>query len=277
MVRYTFLFVLLLSLLLMVLSFSRAPLPVPLAGLRPLSGLAMVLFCPGYVLQIALFPRRNGLSGAERLALSVGISLALIPLVAVLLDQLPGEIHFGLVVGAESGMTLLFLAIAWARWHRLPGEVRWEEPFHALSPGTRLSAWLYIGMSGVLTAGLLFLWGMISLTGTQDNTTEFYLLSGEGQLGLYPRQARVGRPVTLTVGIGNRESVPVVYYLEVMEGGDLLAQVGPLRLAPGAVYENPVSFAPVRAGDRVQVRFLLYRDGLQIPYRTLWLWLRVEE
>ncbi|MCS7283791.1 MAG: DUF1616 domain-containing protein [Anaerolineae bacterium] len=261
----------------MVLSFSRAPLPVPLAGLRPLSGLAMVLFCPGYVLQIALFPRRNGLSGAERLALSVGISLALIPLVAVLLDQLPGEIHFGLVVGAESGMTLLFLAIAWARWHRLPGEVRWEEPFRALSPGTRLSAWLYIGMSGVLTAGLLFLWGMISLTGTQDNTTEFYLLSGEGQLGLYPRQARVGRPVTLTVGIGNRESVPVVYYLEVMEGGDLLAQVGPLRLAPGAVYENPVSFAPVRAGDRVQVRFLLYRDGLQIPYRTLWLWLRVEE
>ncbi len=278
MVRYTFIFVLMVSVLLAVLVLPGGPLPVPLAAARLLLGLTVALFCPGYALQVALFPRRNGLDGVERLALSVGISLALVPLLALALDQLPVGINLKSVAGAEVGATLLALAVAWARWHRLPEGERWEERLSSLGnlPEGRSRFWLY-GMGVVLVAGLLLLLGLIRLVGTGGETTEFYLLGPDGRSDSYPRRAYIGRPVTVAVGVVNGEEMAVEYRLEVVDGERLLGQVGPIRLAPGAAYQGPVSFTPARAGDPVQVQFLLYRNGLPLPYRTLWLWLEVEE
>ncbi|MGB9775679.1 MAG: DUF1616 domain-containing protein [Anaerolineae bacterium] len=278
MVRYTFVFVLMVSVLLAVLVLPGEVLPVPLAAARLLLGLTGALFCPGYALQAALFPRRNGLDGVERLALSVGISLALVPLLALALDQLPGGINLMAVAGAEVGATLLALAVAWARWHRLPEGERWEErfPFVADLPEGRSRFWLS-SMGVVLVAGLLLLLGVIRLAGTGGETTEFYLLGPDGRADSYPRRAYVGRPVTVAVGVVNEEEIPVEYRLEVVDGERLLGQVGPIRLAPGAASQGPVSFTPARAGDSVQVQFLLYRNSLPVPYRTLWLWLEVEE
>lgn len=280
-VRYTFVFVLLIAVLSVFLTVPDGLLPVPLAAARLLLGLTLALFGPGYALQIALFPRRNGLDGADRLALSVGISLALIPLLALILDQLPWGVRLGPVVGAEAGVTLLALAVAWARWRPLPPDERWD---WTLAPAAlagslegRPRSWFYSGMTGVLAAGLLLLLAVVRLAGTGNPTTEFYLLGPEGRAEDYPRRAMVGKPLTLTVGIVNGEEVDVEYRLEVVDGVSLLGQAGPVRLAPGAAYEGPVSFTPAQAGDPVQVQFLLYRNGLPVPYRTLWLWLRVEE
>lgn len=281
MVQYTFIFVLLISALLVMFTIAGGPLPTPLAAARLLLGLTMALFCPGYALQAALFPRRNGPGGAERLALSVGISLALVPLLALVLDQLPGGIGLESVVGAEAGATLLVLAAAWVRWRRLPEGGRWDWDFSpasiASSLGGRSRFWLYSGMAGVLVAGLLLLLAVIRFAGADNPGTEFYLCGSEGQADGYPRWALVGRPVTVTVGMVNGEETTVEYRLEVVDGESLLGQAGPVRLAPGATYEGAVSFTPARAGDPVRVQFLLYRNGLAVPYRTLWLWLRVEE
>jgi uncharacterized membrane protein len=57
----------------------------------------------------------------------------------------------------------------------------------------------------------------------------------------------------------------------------LVGQAGPVRLEPGAIDERPVSFAPAVVGDDVEVAFLLYRDGIAEPYRSLRLWLKVTQ
>ncbi len=281
MVRYTFIFVLLISALLVVLTVPGQTLPIPLAAARLVLGMALALFCPGYALQAALFPRRNTVDGAERLALSVGISLALVPLIALVLDPLPWGIRLETVLAVEVGVTLLATVLAWVRRRSLPPEDRWE---WAVSPagiahrfGSRLPSWLYTGLVGVLALDLLLLLMVIRLAGRGEPVTEFYLSGPEGPAFGYPYRGVVGEPLTVTVGIVNGEGTIAEYRLEVVDGDHLLGQAGPVRLEPGAVYEGPLSFIPARAGDPVRVSFLLYRSGLPIPYRTLWLWLRVEE
>lgn len=280
MVRYTFIFVLLIAVLLVVLTVPGETLPIPLAAVRLLLGMTLLLFCPGYALQAALFPRRNGPDGVERLALSVGISLALVPLLALILDQLPWGIRLGTVLAVEVGVTLLATVLAWVRWHSLPPDDRWEwtVPWAFANPSRfHPRFWLYGGLMGVLALDLLLLLMVIRLAGIGEPVTEFYL-SGPGGLATdYPYRGVVGEPVTVTVGIVNGEEMTMEYRLEVVDGDHLLGQAGPIRLDAGAAYEGPVPFTPARAGDRVRVAFLLYRNGLPVPYRTLWLWLRVEE
>jgi uncharacterized membrane protein len=46
-------------------------------------GLAMVLFLPGYTLIAALFPEKEDLDGIERVALSFGLSIAVVPLMGL--------------------------------------------------------------------------------------------------------------------------------------------------------------------------------------------------
>ncbi len=281
MVQLSLLLVNLCTVTLILLALPGGPLPVPLGAVRLLLGLAVALFCPGYAVQMALFPRRNTLDGAERLALSVGISLALVPLLALGLDLLPWGIRLGSAVGAEAGVTLLASGLAWARWRRLPPGERWEwNIFWADITGSSEPLprfWLGIGLALVLVLGLTFLLTVAHRARWGEPVTEFYLLGPERQAGGYPHRGAVGEPVTVTVGIVNRERVPVEYRLEVADGERLLGQAGPVRLSPGAAYEGPVSFIPARPGDRVRVTFLLYRNGLPVPYRTLWLWLEVEE
>ena len=48
--------------------------------------LLLVLFLPGYSLIAALFPRKNDLDGIERIALSFGLSIAVVPLLGLALN-----------------------------------------------------------------------------------------------------------------------------------------------------------------------------------------------
>src|SRR5665648_1005599 len=56
---------------------------------RVVLGLFMVLFLPGYSLIAALFPAKDDLDGIERFALSVGLSIAVVPLMGLALNFTP--------------------------------------------------------------------------------------------------------------------------------------------------------------------------------------------
>lgn len=62
---------------------------LPSNVLRIIIGLPLVLFFPGYTLIAALFPRKGSLSGIERLALSFGLSIAVVPLIGLALNYMP--------------------------------------------------------------------------------------------------------------------------------------------------------------------------------------------
>jgi uncharacterized membrane protein len=57
--------------------------------LRIILGLPLVLFFPGFALITALFPRKESLSDIERLGLTFGLSLAVVPLIGLGLNYTP--------------------------------------------------------------------------------------------------------------------------------------------------------------------------------------------
>jgi len=69
-----------------------------LTPLRWFLGTVFVLFLPGYVTVEVLYPEERALTPLERLALSVGLSLAIVPLLGLLLNYSPWGIRLGPVL-----------------------------------------------------------------------------------------------------------------------------------------------------------------------------------
>ncbi len=61
--------------------------------LRYVMGSIFILYLPGYVVIEALYPSEHDLRPLERLALSIGISLAVVPLLGLLLNYTPWGIR----------------------------------------------------------------------------------------------------------------------------------------------------------------------------------------
>jgi uncharacterized membrane protein len=80
---------LLAGLLLLLMLADASSLSGILATLRLVVGLAFMLFAPGYALQAILFPRPADLDQAARLGLAIGLSIAILPPLALVLDRLP--------------------------------------------------------------------------------------------------------------------------------------------------------------------------------------------
>jgi len=94
----------------------------PLVVFRWVLGSVFVLFIPGYVAVEALFPKGRELDGIERLALSVGLSLALVPLVGLLLNYTPWGIRLDPIMISLTILTIGLALVAFARRFRLSVE-----------------------------------------------------------------------------------------------------------------------------------------------------------
>ncbi len=80
--------------------------------IRYLLGAMYVLFLPGYSLIEALYPEEGQLSPLERLALSIGLSLAVVPLIGLVLNYTPWGIRLTPYVAASSLYISTLLVIA---------------------------------------------------------------------------------------------------------------------------------------------------------------------
>lgn len=112
----------------LVISFSTVlviylmPSAFPFVALRWVLGSVFVLFVPGYVTVEALFPRGRDLDSIERFALSVGLSLALVPLVGLLLNYTPWGIRLNPIVISLTILTVGLALIGLARQYRTSAE-----------------------------------------------------------------------------------------------------------------------------------------------------------
>src|SRR5438309_3125761 len=85
----------------------------------------LVLFVPGYVLVAALFPgsltpEKTEIDWIERIALSFGLSIAVVPFLGLLLNFTPWGIRFAPIVITIAAFTILVGLAAWWRRMRLP-------------------------------------------------------------------------------------------------------------------------------------------------------------
>ncbi|MGC9069263.1 MAG: DUF1616 domain-containing protein [Thermoprotei archaeon] len=99
----------------------------PFVIIRWIFGSLFILFLPGYALVNVFFPRRRDLDDVERLALSVGLSLAITPLTGLLLNYTVFGIRLNPVVATLSifilGMTFLAVYRKFKIGKALYGEV----------------------------------------------------------------------------------------------------------------------------------------------------------
>jgi hypothetical protein len=84
----------------------------PFVYVRYVSGAAAVLYLPGYTLIEALYPKKEDLDPLERLALSIGLSLALVPLVGLLLNYTPWGIRLDPIVASLSALAVGLALVA---------------------------------------------------------------------------------------------------------------------------------------------------------------------
>jgi hypothetical protein len=77
----------------------------PFIIMRYLVGSIFVLFLPGFAVVQALYPVEGELNGLERLALSIGLSMAITPLVGLILNYTPWGIRLNPIVVALTVLT----------------------------------------------------------------------------------------------------------------------------------------------------------------------------
>lgn len=247
-----------------------------LGPVRMVLGLAFILFAPGYALQAALFPRRSDQTGVARVGLAIGLSLCLLPPLALVLDTLPWGLRpWPSVIGLILIMLLCALVAVSRRLH-LPVHDQSVFVFNTnLKRGwanlDRSTRRLYAIIAAALLLAVLSAAAIFVLPGPGERFTEFYLLGPGGQAQDYPRQGQVGQPLSVTVGIHNLEGVSASYRVEVHDAQGLIGQAGPLSLDDGGKNEFLLTITPHQTGDAVEVTFLLFRDHQSQPYR----WLRL--
>jgi uncharacterized membrane protein len=252
---------------------------LPLEVVRAILGLGFFLLVPGYSFQAALFPRADDLDVAERLALSFGLSLAVLSPIAYLLNYLPWGIRLWPTAVALGVWIAACLGVAWLRRRRLgiAGEVgiRLEmDPAWWARRGRRARASTVVLLAGLLVVlGAAFAVAVLPRPG--ERLTEFYALGSAGLAEDYPREVVVGEPVEVVVGIVNAEGISAEYRVAAVSAGRTLGAAGPLQVPAGERIEQVVRFAPDRVDADTKVELLLYRDGSTSPYRELRIWMSV--
>ncbi len=83
--------------------------------LRYVFGGLLVLFLPGYSLIELLYAKRKELDDLTRLALSIGLSLAIVPLDGLVLNYTPFGIRLLPVAVSLAGLTLVLLTLSLRR------------------------------------------------------------------------------------------------------------------------------------------------------------------
>ncbi len=249
--------------------------------LRIILGFPFVLFFPGYALLTALYPRRATISGIERTALSLALSIAVVPLIGLLLNYTP------LGIGLESMLysTLAFIVgmsvIAEFRRRRLSPQDRFSLEFYLERPHPGAGRWdrlLSIALLVAILGALGMMGYAIAMPKEGQQFTEFYLLGLEGKAAGYPTTLKAGDEGKVLVGVINHRRDVIEYRVEVRIDGGKNNEVGQIILQQDEKWEKPVSFTPQAAGLKRKVEFFVYRkDDTEPCAPPLWLWLDVTQ
>jgi len=246
-----------------VTAFATGPLRIALSFI-------CLLFFPGYALVSALFPRQGTLSLLERSVLSIGLSIAIVPLIGLALNYTPWGIRLNPILIAVASFIFAAALAGIIRQQLLPAEQRFSitldwswSAIPGMSRASKILAMLVF--AAVLALAGLGIYQLVKLPPVQQ-PTEFYILNPEGKAQDYPRQVKPGSPVNVMVTVINNEAVPAEYRVRITCAGVTLKEAPAGKLAPGQKWAEQVSFALQSAGLNRKVDFQLYKDVAPEPY-----------
>jgi len=257
--------------------------------IRTALSLPLILFLPGYALIAMLFPEKTGLEGLERIALSIGLSAAVVPLIGLGLNFTPWGIKVVPLLTSLSVFTLLLSGVAYARRKRLPEDMEFKISFRTSALNIMNEA---LQKPESKTEGILKIFLVISflvLIGTfgyitfvpheSEPFTEFYILGPQRMAENYTTEYVQGESGTYIIGITNNEYKTMDYTMEVrLENKSLLLpeNLQNIRLAHNTTLEEPLVITPSVEGNDMKLEFLLFNETeKKVPYRDLRLWVNV--
>ena len=240
-------------------------------------------------------PETKGLDGLERVALSLGLSIAITPLIGLILnytyDWDPEHLGIRLIPIFVSQFAFITATsiVAIYRRQRVPLEDRFEIVIDISIPEdystTDKILTVGIAIMMVLSVGLLIYIIVVPREG--ESFTEFYVLGSGGMADDYPRYFKVDVPQSIYIGIGNHEHRDMNYTLfmtidqqaenstvESMDNVSISRDSQPLMeigVKDGETVEIPCNFTVTDVGS-YKLRLLLYHDGEE--YRDLHLWVK---
>ena len=261
----------------------------PTTTARIILGLPFLLFFPGYTLVAALFPKKGSLGGVERVALSFGLSIAVVPLVGLVLNFTPWGIRLDPILISLAVFIIATSGVAWYRREKLAPEERFRVPFNFRLPswqGQSMPDKVLSVVLAVVIAGAIGTLGYVVATPrVEERFTEFYILGPEGKAANYTTELKVGEEGRVILGIVNHEQERASYEVEVwIDGEKAKLRIGGedrdeirVDLEHEEKWEKEVGFVPQSVGERQKVEFVLYKDGEPYFEEPLCLWVDVEE
>jgi uncharacterized membrane protein len=277
--------------------------------LRVLFGIPVVLFVPGYALIAALFPGIKDIDDIERVALSFGLSIAVVPLTGLVLNYTPWGIRLDPIVISLCLLTVGLCLVAQYRRARLTPEERFTVPFRAIrqflsdeffpKKSSRTDRILSIVLLIAIVAAVTTTVFVIVVPKEGEKFTEFFILGEKGKAADYPTHLVVGQDASLFIGIDNHEYRNLNYNVETYlvnmdfntttNTSRVLAmdRIGsiPVSLSHNETRVLPYSFAPKKTGYN-RIDFLLFNetipgtgvtgmDRINQSYRDLHLWVSI--
>ena len=227
----------------------------------------------------------GGIGLLDRFALSFGASIAVVPLIGLVLDFTPWGIRLVPVVVAVGGFTLLTTALAVVRRWNVPDAERFSVPFRRwgaairtsfLHPETRVDAALNVVVVLCVLLAVASVGYAVTVPNDGENVTEFYLLSradnGTFTAGGYPTDLTTGERKSVYVGVKNhghqRNRYTVVVLVQRLDttGNGNGASVRNQReltrvhavVGPNETWRTKTTLDPEMTGDHLRVQYLLY-------------------
>jgi len=255
--------------------------------IRPIFGLVFVLFAPGYALVAALFPNKRSVNYVQRIALSFGLSILVVPLTALCFSYLTAGIRLEPIAGFLCFFVVTCALIAEWRRRTLSYEERFSLNLSTpkivdkifANSDSRVDKVLSLALllsALVLTSTLVF---AIANPNPGETFTEFYILGSNGTISGYPVQFRLGEQKPIRVGVVNHEQRDASYSLVVRlnnSSGSKTFFSENVSLGGNQRWEKVLYLKPDRRGSNMEVEFLLYlNNNLAAPYRETHLWITV--
>lgn len=232
--------------------------------------LPFFLFFPGYTLLSALFPGRDDLDGLKRVAFSLGLSVAILPLIGLILNYTPWGIKLYPVLISTALFIVVTSAIGWNRQRKLPraDHLHFAFSIHLTNWAgmTKLTRTLSVSLIIAILVAISCLAYVITTPKQGEKLTEFYILGLGGRAEDYPREVSAGQPVYLTVVIVNHEYRPTSYRVEIEIRDETINQLTTGSLDHDQKWEKVINFAPRIPGEKQKVEFYLYTNDEVQPY-----------
>lgn len=188
--------------------------------LRITLGLPFILFIPGYILVFTLFPNKKtdkGIDTIERIALSLGLSIAIVPLIGLGLNYTPFGIRLEPILSSLFLFNILIGAIGIYRWYKTPKKDRFTISLDLSFPASenKLDKALTIILIIVIIIAIVALIYIIVTPKIGEQFTEFYLLGPSGNASGYPQNLTLGQNANVIIGIANHEYKTINYTIEI--------------------------------------------------------------